>query len=40
MWNGWPFRKSFILTAGSLGHAKFMLEGLVVDESRMRQNLD
>jgi 3-carboxy-cis,cis-muconate cycloisomerase len=32
--------ESFILTAGSLGHAKFMLEGLVVDESRMRQNLD
>jgi 3-carboxy-cis,cis-muconate cycloisomerase len=32
--------ESFILTAGSLAQAKFMLEGLVVDESRMRQNLD
>ena len=32
--------ESFILTAGSLAQAKFLLEGLVVDESRMRQNLD
>jgi 3-carboxy-cis,cis-muconate cycloisomerase len=32
--------ESFILTAGSLAQAKFMLEGLVVDESRMRVNLD
>src|SRR3954470_2054137 len=32
--------ESFILTAGSLAQAKFMLEGLVVDESRMRRNLD
>jgi 3-carboxy-cis,cis-muconate cycloisomerase len=32
--------ESFILTAGSLAQAKFMLDGLVVDESRMRRNLD
>jgi 3-carboxy-cis,cis-muconate cycloisomerase len=32
--------ESFILIAGSLAHAKFLLEGLVVDESRMRANLD
>jgi 3-carboxy-cis,cis-muconate cycloisomerase len=32
--------ESFILTAGSLAQARFMLEGLVVDESRMRKNLD
>jgi 3-carboxy-cis,cis-muconate cycloisomerase len=32
--------ESFILAAGSLAQAKFMLEGLVVDESRMRRNLD
>jgi 3-carboxy-cis,cis-muconate cycloisomerase len=32
--------ESFILTAGSLAQAKFMLEGLVVDEGRMRKNLD
>src|SRR5437763_6259623 len=32
--------ESFILAAGSLGHAKFMLEELVIDESRMRKNLD
>ena len=32
--------ESFILTAGSLAQAKFMLEGLVVDESRMRSNLE
>jgi len=32
--------ESFILTAGSLAQAKFMLEGLIVDESRMRRNLD
>src|SRR5437899_10575059 len=28
--------ESFILTAGSLAQARFMLEGLVVDENRMR----
>src|SRR6185436_4849553 len=32
--------ESFILTAGSLAQAKFMLEGLVVDAARMRANLD
>jgi 3-carboxy-cis,cis-muconate cycloisomerase len=32
--------ESFIMTAGSLAQARFMLEGLVVDESRMRKNLD
>ena len=32
--------ESFILAAGSLFQAKFMLEGLVVDEGRMRRNLD
>jgi 3-carboxy-cis,cis-muconate cycloisomerase len=32
--------ESFILSAGSLAQAKFMLEGLVVDESRMRANLE
>jgi 3-carboxy-cis,cis-muconate cycloisomerase len=32
--------ESFILTAGSLAQAKFMLTGLVVDEARMRANLD
>jgi len=32
--------ESFILAAGSLAQAKFMLEGLVVDQSRMRANLD
>jgi 3-carboxy-cis,cis-muconate cycloisomerase len=32
--------ESFILTAGSLAQAKFLAEGLVVDESRMRANLD
>jgi 3-carboxy-cis,cis-muconate cycloisomerase len=32
--------ESFILTAGSLAQAKIMLKGLVVDESRMRGNLD
>ena len=32
--------ESFILTAGSLAQAKFMLEGLVVDAARMRRNLD
>jgi 3-carboxy-cis,cis-muconate cycloisomerase len=31
---------SFILAAGSLAQASFMLAGLVVDESRMRRNLD
>jgi 3-carboxy-cis,cis-muconate cycloisomerase len=32
--------ESFMLAAGSLAQAKFMLEGLIVDESRMRANLD
>ena len=32
--------ESFILTAGALHQAKFMLDGLIVDEKRMRQNLD
>src|SRR5436190_2162376 len=32
--------ESFILAAGSLAQAKFMLQGLVVDESRMRSNLE
>jgi 3-carboxy-cis,cis-muconate cycloisomerase len=32
--------ESFILTAGALHQAKFMLEGLIVDEQRMRKNLD
>jgi len=31
--------ESFILTAGALRQAKFMLGGLVVDEERMRKNL-
>jgi 3-carboxy-cis,cis-muconate cycloisomerase len=31
--------ESFILTAGALHHAKFVLGGLVVDERRMRHNL-
>src|SRR5256885_8942216 len=32
--------ESFILTAGSLAQGKFLAAGLVVDESRMRRNLD
>jgi 3-carboxy-cis,cis-muconate cycloisomerase len=32
--------ESFILTAGSLAQGKFLAVGLVVDESRMRKNLD
>jgi 3-carboxy-cis,cis-muconate cycloisomerase len=32
--------ESFILTAGALHQARFMLEGLVVDAERMRANLD
>jgi 3-carboxy-cis,cis-muconate cycloisomerase len=31
--------ESFILTAGALAQAKTMLEGLTVDEARMRENL-
>ncbi len=31
--------ESFILTAGALAQAKSMLEGLTVDEARMRENL-
>ena len=31
--------ESFILTAGALHQAKFMLGGLIVDEERMRRNL-
>ena len=32
--------EAFILTGGALHQAKFMLDGLVVDEARMRRNLD
>jgi 3-carboxy-cis,cis-muconate cycloisomerase len=32
--------EAFILTGGALHQAKFMLGGLVVDEARMRKNLD
>jgi 3-carboxy-cis,cis-muconate cycloisomerase len=32
--------EAFILTAGALHQAKFMLDGLIVDEARMRKNLD
>jgi 3-carboxy-cis,cis-muconate cycloisomerase len=32
--------ESFILTAGALHQAKFMLDGLIVDEDRMRSNLN
>ena len=32
--------ESFVLTAGALHQAKFMLGGLIVDEARMRKNLD
>ncbi len=32
--------EAFILTGGALHQAKFMLAGLIVDEARMRQNLD
>jgi 3-carboxy-cis,cis-muconate cycloisomerase len=32
--------QAFILTSGSLAHARFILDGLVVDAARMRQNLD
>ncbi|SNB65549.1 3-carboxy-cis,cis-muconate cycloisomerase [Arboricoccus pini] len=32
--------EAFILTAGALGNARFMLSGLVVDARRMRTNLD
>jgi 3-carboxy-cis,cis-muconate cycloisomerase len=32
--------ESFILTAGALHQAKFMLDGLIVDEDRMRANLN
>ena len=32
--------ESFVLTAGALHQAKFMLGGLIVDEQRMRKNLD
>lgn len=32
--------ESFVLTAGALHQAKFMLDGLIVDEQRMRKNLD
>jgi len=31
---------SFVLTSGALHQAKFMLDGLIVDEARMRRNLD
>jgi 3-carboxy-cis,cis-muconate cycloisomerase len=32
--------EAFILSGGALRQAKFMLDGLVVDEARMRKNLD
>ena len=32
--------EAFILTGGALNQAKFMLGGLLVDEARMRKNLD
>lgn len=32
--------EAFILTGGALNQAKFMLAGLIVDEARMRKNLD
>ncbi|KAB2910567.1 MAG: adenylosuccinate lyase [Hyphomicrobiaceae bacterium] len=32
--------QAFIATGGALRHARFMLEGLVVDAARMRRNLD
>ncbi len=32
--------ESYLLAAGALHQAKFMLDGLIVDEQRMRRNLD
>ena len=32
--------EAFILTGGALNQAKFMLDGMIVDEARMRRNLD
>jgi 3-carboxy-cis,cis-muconate cycloisomerase len=32
--------ESFVLTAGALHQAKFALGGLIVDEARMKQNLN
>ncbi|PKU21561.1 3-carboxy-cis,cis-muconate cycloisomerase [Telmatospirillum siberiense] len=32
--------EGFVFTAGALNQAKFMLGGLIVDEARMRKNLD
>ena len=32
--------EAFIATSGALRHARFMLEGLIVDAGRMRRNLD
>jgi 3-carboxy-cis,cis-muconate cycloisomerase len=32
--------EAFILAGGALHQAKFMLDGLIVDEARMRRNLD
>jgi 3-carboxy-cis,cis-muconate cycloisomerase len=32
--------ESFIASAGALGQARFMLDGLIVDAARMRRNLD
>lgn len=37
-WSAIP--EAFVLTAGSLNQAKFMLAGLEVDTARMRRNLD
>ncbi len=36
-WSAVP--ESFVLAAGALGQARFLLEGLVVDAGRMRRNL-
>jgi 3-carboxy-cis,cis-muconate cycloisomerase len=32
--------EAFLLSAGALNQAKFMLDGLIVDERRMRRNLE
>jgi 3-carboxy-cis,cis-muconate cycloisomerase len=32
--------ESFLATAGALRHARFMIDGLIVDAARMRRNLD
>jgi len=38
---GWIARpEAFMLTAGAFAHSRFLVEGLEVDEDRMRANLD